>query len=64
MMLRLLALAAVCAIAFAKFDAESEISALRASMEKRIELLESKIVNGECFFCVCAKKRVCVKACV
>ena len=66
-MLRLLALAAVCAIAFAQFDAQSEIAELRMSMEKRIELLEAKIMNGKRVFvfvcCVCAmdsRQTICI----
>jgi hypothetical protein len=46
MMLRLVAFAALCAIAMAQTT--TDIAALRAQMEKRIEMLEEKLAQGWC----------------
>jgi hypothetical protein len=43
-MLRLIAFAALCAIALA--NSQAEVEELRALMDKRISLLEEKIANG------------------
>lgn len=57
MMLRLVALAALCCLSLAHFDAQSEITALRESMEKRVEVLNSKLLNSalscSCVFVSC-----------
>jgi hypothetical protein len=50
-MFRLLALAAVCAIALAGCDCDQDITSLfkaNAALEKRIDQLEQKLANGTC----------------
>jgi hypothetical protein len=54
-MMRLVALAALCVVALAQFDAQSEIETLRTQMEKRLDVLNAKLSNGwSCSFIVVA----------